>query len=137
MLGGCGTPVHLGPLGAGQVAKACNQMIVAATIVALGEAAVLADRSGLDLATLFELLAGGYAGSRILATRGQRIVTEDYSPSGMAKYMVKDLDFASAVARRPTPIPCCSPLCGPRLRRSCAGLGDFDIAVTRRFVAER
>ncbi|HEY5846492.1 MAG TPA: NAD(P)-dependent oxidoreductase, partial [Microlunatus sp.] len=98
VLADCGTPVHLGPLGAGQVAKACNQMIVAATILALGEAAVLADRSGLDLATLFELLAGGYAGSRILATRGDRIVTEDYSPSGVAKYMVKDLDFASAVA---------------------------------------
>ena len=41
VLRACGTPVHLGPLGAGQVAKACNQMIVAATVLALGEAAVL------------------------------------------------------------------------------------------------
>ena len=47
---------------------------------------------------LFDLLGGGYAGSRILATRGERIVTEDYSPSGVAKYMVKDLDFATAIA---------------------------------------
>jgi len=53
------TPVHLRPLGAGQVAKACNQLIVASTILALGEAAVLADRSGLDLARLFDLLSGG------------------------------------------------------------------------------
>lgn len=80
VLSACGTPVHLGPLGAGEVAKACNQMIVAATIMALGEAAVLADRSGLDLVALFDLLGGGYAGSRILETRGDRIVGEDYSP---------------------------------------------------------
>ncbi|HEY5788870.1 MAG TPA: NAD(P)-dependent oxidoreductase [Microlunatus sp.] len=138
VLAGCGTPVHLGPLGAGQVAKACNQMIVAATILALGEAAVLADRSGLDLATLFELLAGGYAGSRILATRGDRIVTEDYSPSGVARYMVKDLDFATAVAADTDT----HALLLPTLRAAfteivSSGLGDLDIAVTRRFVAER
>lgn len=82
VLNACGTPVHLGPLGSGQVAKACNQMIVASTILALGEAAVLADRSGIDLAVLFRLLGGGYAGSRILETRGKRIVAEDYTPSG-------------------------------------------------------
>ena len=138
VLARCGTPVHLGPLGAGQVAKACNQMIVAATILALGEAAVLADRSGLDLAALFELLAGGYAGSRILATRGDRIVTEDYSPSGVAKYMVKDLDFATAVAAETDT----RAVLLPTLRAAftemvSSGLGDFDIAVTRRFVAER
>ena len=62
VLSACGNPVHLGPLGSGQVAKACNQMIVASTILALGEAAVLAERSGLDLAELFRLLGGGYAG---------------------------------------------------------------------------
>lgn len=138
VLAGCGTPVHLGPSGAGQVAKACNQMIVAATILALGEAAVLADRSGLDLATLFELLAGGYAGSRILATRGDRIVTEDYSPSGLAKYMVKDLDFATAVAADTET----RAVLLPALRAAftelvSSDLGDFDISVTRRFVAER
>ena len=99
VLAACGNPVHLGPLGSGQVAKACNQMIVAATVLALGEAAVLADRSGLDLDELFRLLAGGYAGSRILETRGDRIVREDYSPSGAARYMVKDLRFAATVAQ--------------------------------------
>ena len=47
---------------------------------------MLADRSGLDLNELFQLLAGGYAGSRILETRGERIVSEDYSPSGAARW---------------------------------------------------
>jgi 2-hydroxy-3-oxopropionate reductase len=47
----CGRPYHLGPLGSLEVAKACNQLIVSAAVLALGEAAVLADRSGLELDT--------------------------------------------------------------------------------------
>ncbi len=138
VLSACGTAVHLGPLGAGQVAKACNQMIVAATVLALGEAAVLADRSGLDLPVLFELLAGGYAGSRVLQTRGPGIVGEDYRPGGLAKYMVKDLDFATAVADRTGTRPVLLPALKAGFEELVdRGLGDFDIAVTRRFVAER
>ncbi len=138
VLAACGTPVHLGPLGAGEVAKACNQMIVAATILALGEAAVLADRSGLDLRVLFDLLKGGYAGSRILATRGERIVTEDYSPSGLAKYMVKDLDFATAIATETDTHPALLPAVRAAFVELVErGLGDFDMAVTRRFVEDR
>lgn len=137
-LAACGTAVHLGPLGAGQVAKACNQMIVAATILALGEAAVLADRSGLDLDLLFRLLGGGYAGSRILETRGDRIVAEDYSPSGVARYMVKDLGFAQAVAAGTQTHTVLLPALAAAFEELTAqGLGDYDIAVTRRYVADR
>ena len=138
VLTACGNPVHLGPLGSGQVAKACNQMIVASTILALGEAAVLADRSGLNLTALFDLLAGGYAGSRILSTRGERLVTEDYSPSGPAKYMVKDLDFATAVAAGTDSHPVLLPAVKAAFDELVArGLGDLDIAVTRRFISQR
>lgn len=138
VLSACGTPVHLGALGAGQVAKACNQMIVAATVLALGEAAVLADRSGLDLPVLFDLLGGGYAGSRILSTRGERLVTEDYRPSGAARYMVKDLGFATAVAEATDTHPVLLPAVRAAFTELVErGLGDLDIAVTRRFVEER
>jgi 3-hydroxyisobutyrate dehydrogenase-like beta-hydroxyacid dehydrogenase len=138
LLSACGTAVHLGPLGSGQVAKACNQMIVAATVLALGEAAVMADRSGIDLAVLFRLLAGGYAGSRVLETRGERIVTEDYRPSGAAKYMVKDLRFAADVADATGTHAVLLPTLAAAFDELAArGLGDSDIAVTRRFVAER
>jgi 2-hydroxy-3-oxopropionate reductase len=134
----CGNPVHLGPLGSGQVAKACNQMIVAATVLALGEAAVLADRSGIDLDELFRLLAGGYAGSRILETRGDRIIREDYSPSGAARYMVKDLSFAATVAQatgtRTVLLPV---LKGAFEELTEQGHGDHDIAITRRYIAQR
>ena len=138
VLAACGNPVHLGPLGSGQVAKACNQMIVAATVLALGEAAVLADRSGLDLDKLFRLLAGGYADSRILQTRGDRIVREDYTPSGAARYLVKDLRFAATVAQATGT----NAILLPVLRAAFTelterGYGDHDIAVTRRYVAQR
>src|SRR5205085_780692 len=55
---------HLGPLGAGQLAKACNQIIVATTLTALGEALTLGVRGGLDVDRLLDVLAGGLAGSR-------------------------------------------------------------------------
>jgi len=138
LLAPCGTPVHLGPLGAGEVAKACNQLVVAATITALGEASELAARSGLDLDALWTLLAGGYAGSNLLASRKERLVAGDDSPSGAAKYMVKDLGFAADVARatgiRPALLPA---LQGVFAEIVDAGLGERDISVTRRLTGAR
>ncbi len=93
-----------------------GQQMVTSTILALGEAAVLAERSGLDLTELVRLLGGGYAGSRILESRGDRIIQQDYSPSGVAKYMVKDLDFASAVAAAIGTHPVLLPAVRPRSR---------------------
>ncbi len=138
ILAACGRPVHLGPLGAGEVAKACNQMIVSATILALGEASVLAERSGIELGALWDLLGGGYAGSNLLASRREKLVTGDDSPSGVARYMVKDLSFAADVAEATGT----NTVLLPTLREAfdelvASGLGDRDIAVTRRFVAER
>ncbi len=76
-----GNPVHLGPTGAGEVAKACNQLVCAANIVANAEAAVVAERAGLDVGKLFELMLGGYASSKIMADKGPRYVNKDYSVS--------------------------------------------------------
>lgn len=107
LLNSFGRPVHLGPLGSGEVAKACNQMIVAATVESLGEAAVLAERSGLDVAALFDLLGDGYAGSRLLELNAERFVRHDHRPTGPAKFMTKDLAFAAQVALdtgTPTPL---------------------------------
>lgn len=138
VMAACGTPVHLGPLGAGEVAKACNQMIVAATILALGEASVLAERSGIDLGTLWDLLGGGYAGGNLLASRRDKLVTGDDTPSGLARYMVKDLRFAADVAEATGTEPVLLPALRAAFDELCAsGYGDRDIAVTRRFVAGR
>ncbi|MFF8185893.1 NAD(P)-dependent oxidoreductase [Microbacterium sp. NPDC016588] len=138
LLAPCGTPVRLGPLGAGEVAKACNQLVVAATILALGEATELAARSGVDPAVLWDLLGGGYAGSNLLRSRRDKLVSGDDSPSGIAGYMVKDLRFAAdvaeATATRPALLPALREAFDEIVER---GLGARDIAVTRRFTAER
>ncbi len=135
VLSAMGTPVHLGPLGSGQVAKACNQLVVAATISALAEAAVIAERSGLDLATLMDVLGGGYAGSRVLATKGQKLVDHDHSVAGAARFMTKDLDAALAAAAATGT----GTRVLPAVRRSYgelvdAGLGDLDMSVVQRHV---
>lgn len=138
LLSAMGTAVHLGPLGSGEIAKYCNQMIVASSILALGEAAVLAERSGLDLRTLFDLLEGGYAGSRVLQTRKDRIVSGEYGASGVAKYMVKDLSFAIEEATRTGTVADQLALLHSEFRDlTSAGFGDSDISVTRAFVESK
>lgn len=134
----CGTSVRLGELGSGQVAKACNQLVVSATIFALGEASVLAERSGLDLEAMWDLLGHGYASSRLLDSRKDRLVSGDDSPSGAIKYMRKDLHGANEIAEATDT----DVMLLPQLRAAIeevidAGLGDRDISVTKRFVAER
>ncbi|WP_255719184.1 NAD(P)-dependent oxidoreductase [Brachybacterium sp. ACRRE] len=138
LLAPCGNPVRLGPLGAGEVAKSCNQMIVSATALALGEVTVLAERSGLDLGTLFELLQGGYAGSNLMASRREKFVTGDDSPSGVAKYMVKDLRFAGEIAEATGTHGALLPALRAAFDELVeAGLGDRDLATTRRFTEQR
>lgn len=130
-----GNPVHLGPLGAGQTAKACNQMIVAATVLALGEAAVLAERAGLDVQALFDLLQQGFAGSRIMEVKKHRFATHDHSPSGAARFMVKDLTFATTEARRTgTATPQLDVLLATFADLTSRGFGDQDTAVVQAYL---
>lgn len=134
-LSACGNPAHLGPLGAGQVAKACNQMIVAATVVALSEASIVAERAGLDVQALFDLLGTGLAGSQVLEQKKQALVSHEHPPSGPAKFMVKDLAFATAEARRGgTATPQLDVLSEVFAGLTEAGLGDQDVAVAQTYI---
>ncbi|WP_127125747.1 NAD(P)-dependent oxidoreductase [Georgenia sp. SYP-B2076] len=137
-LAATGTAVHLGPLGAGQVAKACNQLIVAAEVVALAEASVIAERAGLDVAALFALLQGGYAGSRIMEVKAHRFAQHDHTPSGPAKFMIKDLSFALDEARRTSVGAQQLPLLRQIFTELTEqGLGDYDTSVTQEYVERR
>lgn len=138
LLAPCGTLRHLGPLGAGEVTKACNQMIVGATMLALADATVLAQRSGIAPSDLFDALSGGYAGSRLLEDKRSRLEGDDVTPGGIAAYMAKDLQFAAEVATdtrtRASLLPRLQEMYDELL---AAGLGQDDLAVAKRFVAER
>ncbi|MCC6878660.1 MAG: NAD-binding protein [Rhodocyclaceae bacterium] len=84
------TLVHVGPNGAGQVAKACNQMIMVACIEAAAEAMLLAEKSGADPEKVRLALAGGSAGSRVLEVFGARMTARNFQAGVEARLHHKD-----------------------------------------------
>jgi len=91
-----GRATHVGPHGAGQLAKLANQMIVGITIGAVAEALLLAERGGADPAKVREALRGGFADSRILEVHGQRMVEHDFAKRAAITVQLKDLRNALA-----------------------------------------
>ena len=90
----------LGPVGSGQIAKACNQVVVAITLTALGEAITLARKSGLDAHAVFDILSGGLANSQALQIKREKIESGNFTPGGFAKFQLKDLNFALECAEK-------------------------------------
>ena len=87
-----GKPTLVGPVGSGQVAKLCNQLIVGGTLNIVAEALLLAQAGGADPAAVRTALRGGFADSRILEVHGQRMLDRDFMPGGQVKSQTKDLD---------------------------------------------
>lgn len=94
-----GRPQLVGPVGSGQVAKLCNQLIVGATLNVVAEALLLAEAAGADPAAVREAIRGGFAGSRILEVHGQRMLERNFVPGGQVKSQLKDLRNVLAAAR--------------------------------------
>ena len=92
--------VHIGPNGAGQVAKACNQMIMVAAIEAAAEAMRLAAASGVDCAKVRQALSGGSAASRVLDVMGERMVQRNFSAGIEARLHHKDYGIVLDAARK-------------------------------------
>lgn len=93
------TITHVGGPGAGQVCKACNQVVVALTIEAVGEALVLARKAGVDPAKVREALLGGFAQSRILDVHGRRALERNFTAGFKARLQLKDLAIALEAGR--------------------------------------
>lgn len=93
------TIAHMGDLGAGQVTKACNQVMVAANMAGVAEALVLGAKAGIDPAKLRQVLLGGYAQSRILEVHGERMIGHHFEPGFFAKLHDKDLHIVLDMAR--------------------------------------
>ena len=83
--------VHIGDNGAGQVAKACNQIVVAVTIEAVAEALTFARKNGADPAKVREALMGGFAGSKIMEVHGKRMLDNDFKPGFKVGLHQKDM----------------------------------------------
>ena len=106
-LSAMGRPVHVGPVGAGQLAKLANQAIVGIAIAAVAEAMLMLQKGGADPAAVRTALKGGFADSTILQLHGARMTNMDFTPGGLCALQLKDLNNALTEAesfglRRPT-----------------------------------
>jgi len=99
---------HMGAVGAGQISKLCNQMIVACNALVIAEAVALAERSGVDAQLLAEALAGGFADSKPLQILAPQMAGRSFEPvKWHVRTLLKDLDCAvkqSAVSGSATPM---------------------------------
>jgi 2-hydroxy-3-oxopropionate reductase len=89
----------IGPNGDGQTAKVANQIVVAMTIQAVGEALVFAAKAGADPARVRDALLGGFAGSKVLEVHGQRMIERNFEPGFRVELHQKDLGLALVAAR--------------------------------------
>ena len=94
-----GTVVHVGGAGAGQVVKACNQIVVALVIEAVAEALVLGSKAGVAHHRIVEVLSGGLAANRVLEIKGEKFLSHEFTPGGKVEYHRKDLRIALAAGR--------------------------------------
>ena len=100
------TIVHIGGPGAGQIAKACNQVVVAINYAAVSEALLLARRSGVDPEKVAKVLGGGLAASRVLEMRGQTMIQRQFEPGFRVDLHRKDLGIALATGKEMgSPLP--------------------------------
>jgi 2-hydroxy-3-oxopropionate reductase len=127
-----GTIEHVGPLGAGMLAKLCNQVVVGGTLAALAEAMVLAEAGGVDLEALVRLFEGGLADSAVLRAKSARLIERDYAGGGSVRNQVKDLQYAVGEARTlGTPAAMAAAALELFEASVAAGFGDADHSVVR------
>jgi 2-hydroxy-3-oxopropionate reductase len=93
------TIVHVGASGAGQVAKACNQICVVVNQLGAAEAMLLAERAGVDPRAVFEALMGGFAASRMLELQAPKMIARDFDGKVESRLHHKDIGIVLDLAR--------------------------------------
>jgi 2-hydroxy-3-oxopropionate reductase len=121
------TIVHVGGPGAGQVVKACNQMVVAINYAAASEALVLGAKAGVDPAKIVQVLSGGLAASRVLELKGPGMIAHAFEPGFRIDLHRKDLGIALATAQKSgVPVPVTGVVGQLFEALAAAGRGDLD-----------
>jgi len=129
--------VHIGGNGAGQVTKACNQLVLSLTILGVAEAINLARKAGVDPAKVRSALLGGFAQSRVLELHGQRMLDENYAPGFRTRLYHKDMGIVTETGRALG-----MPLLGGALAAQLyqiamnEGLGEMDYSALAKVVGE-
>lgn len=125
-----GTVQHVGPAGAGLSIKLINQMLVGVNLAAVLEAYVMAERAGIDLQVMFDVLKTS-AGSSVMLTRNvpDFLMTERYDPGFALKHLVKDLDLVTQMGKE-VETALFTPAVALQVFRNglAAGLGERDMS---------
>jgi 2-hydroxy-3-oxopropionate reductase len=125
----------VGGTGAGQIVKACNQIVVGITIEAVSEALVLGVKAGVDPVKIREVLLGGFASSRILELHGQKMIDRSFAPGFKIKLHRKDLGIALAAGKSyGAPLPVTAQVHEMMTALVVAGHGDDDHSALATFV---
>ncbi len=129
--------IHIGATGAGQVTKACNQLVLSLTILGVAEALTLARKAGVDPAKVRAALLGGFAQSRVLELHGQRMLDGNFEPGFRTRLYHKDMGIVTETGRAVG-----APLAGAGLAAQLyqvamsRGLGELDYSVLGRVIAD-
>lgn len=129
--------VHVGGSGAGQVAKACNQLVLSLTLLGVAEALTLARKAGVDPAKVRAALLGGFAQSRVLEMHGQRMLDGNFEPGFRTRLFHKDMGIVVETGRASG-----MPLLGAGLAAQLyqmamsRGLGELDYSALARMIAD-
>ena len=126
-----------GPIGAGNVTKLANQMMVAVNIAAMGEALVLATKAGLDPEVVFNAVKGGLAGSTVLNAKAPMVIARNFTPGFRIRLHQKDLRNALLVAESmKVSLPFTSLAQQVLMSLMNSGRGDLDHSAIATFVED-
>ncbi len=129
--------VLAGPVGAGNVTKLANQIIVAVNIAAMGEALVLATRAGLDPETVYQAIRGGLAGSAVLDAKAPMVIARNFKPGFRIRLHRKDLRNAlSAAEAMGVPLPLTGLVEQILVSLVAGGRGDLDHSAIATFAED-
>ncbi|HEX4732574.1 MAG TPA: NAD(P)-dependent oxidoreductase [Solirubrobacterales bacterium] len=129
---------HVGAAGAGQIAKACNQVLVAVIFGGLAEALVLGSKLGGDPAAILDAIGGGMAGNRIMEVRRDNFLQHDFAPGFKVDLHHKDLEIAlGAGGEVNSPLPLTAEVQQMFRQLRAAGFGEEDDSALLRVAEQR
>ena len=131
------TVTHVGPVGAGQVTKAANQIVVALTIEAVSEALVLGSRGGVSPEKILEVLSGGLAGNKVMEVKREKFLSHTFEPGFRSELHHKDLGIALAAGREyGVVLPITAVVCRMFKSLMARGRGGWDHSALLTFIED-
>ena len=132
------TVTHVGPIGAGQVTKAINQIIIAGTYLSVAEGLTLGMKAGLDMEKVIAAISGGAASSWVLHNRGINVVNNEYPLGFRVRLHHKDLGIALDTARElDVTVPATALVAQIENGLIARGFGDDDVSAIGRSIREQ